>query len=67
MTQEMRTVDCNELSYLARKPFNLNTMVRDNRNEHFIRHPEEQMLLDKSDLTPKEKPLRGYLDRDDFE
>lgn len=62
---ELKTAEYNELRYLSRKPFNFNKEERDNRNEHIIRHPDEQENLP-TEFTPKTRPLRGYLDRDDY-
>ena len=39
---------------------------RDQRNEHFIRHPEELELIP-AEFKPVHKPLRGYLQVEDYE
>ena len=62
-TQELKTAEYNELRFMSRRPFNLNAETRDNRNEHIVRHPDEQMSLP----TPVEpRNLRGYLNTKDY-
>ena len=63
MNQELKTANYNELRFLSRRPFNINPKTRDERCKHVIGHPDEPPI----EAPPKERPLRGYLTRDDFE
>ena len=53
----------NELQFMSVKPFNLSQKTRDASNRQFIRHPGEDM----EDVPRRDKPLRGYMQMQDYE
>lgn len=63
----MKAAEFNELRFMSRKKFMISMAQRDMLNKDFIRHPDELEEIPPGLTLQREKPLRGYLERKDYE